>query len=107
VGPLPVDSLRWDVLIQTDDHYRYGTWSWWNRRLELHERRLPLPYDSELWRAASSDPSIAGFVDWARYPWIETEPVEGGTRVHILDARYTRTRQSGFGSESVIVPAQR
>lgn len=103
VGPLPVDSLSWDVLIQTEDHYRFGTWSWWTRELALTETKLPLAYDSEYWEAASTDPSIAGFVEWVRHPWIETEPVEGGTRVHILDARYTRSRQEGFGAESVIV----
>ncbi len=104
VGPLPVDSLRWDVLIRTGTEYRYGTWSWWNRQLVLEEDRLPLPYDSALWMAASSDPSIAGYVDWVRYPWIESERVDGGTRVWILDARYARSRQEGFGSESVVVP---
>ena len=104
VGPLPLDSLGWDVLIQTSDHYRFGTWSWRNRELELTETRLPLPYDSELWKAASADPAIAGFIDWVRYPWLDTERVDGGTRVYVLDARYTRSRQEGFGSASVIVP---
>lgn len=103
VGPLPVDSLSWDVLIQTDDHYRYGTWSWWDRSLSLSDRRLPVAQQSELWEPASRDPAIAGFVSWVRYPWIDTEGVEGGTRVYILDARYTRTRREGFGGESVVV----
>lgn len=103
VGPLPVDSLSWDVLIQTGDHYRYGTWSWWDRSLELSDRRLPVAQQSELWDPASRDPAIAGFISWVRYPWIDVEQVEGGTRVYILDARYTRTRREGFGGESVVV----
>ena len=103
VGPLPVDSLGWDVLAVAPDHYRFGTWSWWTRKLELSERKLPKPPENPLWSVASTDPSIEGFMTWVRYPWIETEEVEGGTRVWILDARYTREREAGFGGASVVV----
>lgn len=103
VGPLPVDSMRWDVLAVTPGDYRYGTWSWWTRELELEDRALPRPFGSPLWEEVSHDPSIKGFMAWVRYPWIETVEVDSGVRVWILDARYARTRRPGFGGASVVV----
>ena len=104
VSPLPVDSLDWDVLAVSGDHYRYGGWSWWRRELTLSEARLPRPRrDSELWNIASGDPAIAGFMTWVRYPWIETQRTDDGLRIFVLDARYARERRAGFGAASVFI----
>ena len=104
VGPLPVDSLGWDVLAESGDHYRYGEWSWWRRELTLSEARLPRPpLDSELWKIASGDPAIAGFMTWVRYPWIDTQQTDDGVRIFVLDARYARERRPGFGAASVFI----
>lgn len=98
VSPLPLDPLRWDVVLQQPDGYRSGRYSWLEGELRLRPGRIPLPVDSPEWIAARSDPSVRGFVGWARFPWYEIERLPDETRVHIYDARYMTVRGTqGFG----------
>ena len=59
---------------------------------------------------ALADPTIAGFVGWARFPYAEIErAADGSARVWILDARYVRTPPAlgarSFGAARVEVPS--
>ena len=96
-SPRPIDPTTWDIVAQLDDHYRYGRYTWADRKLTLAADRLPLPADTPEWRAAKSDPSVRGFMNWVRFPWYYVEKSGGVTRVHIMDARYAQRRMQGFG----------
>ena len=105
VGPHPMDPMRWDVVAQTGDVYRYGRYNWRNTpRLSLSDDRIPVARPSPEWEAAKRDPSVRGFVTWMRFPWYEIEQTTEGTRVHIGDARYAVRRGRTFGDTSVLIP---
>jgi inner membrane protein len=104
-APHPINPLRWDIVAETGDVYRYGRYTWNDRRLTLDPLALPVAKDSPEWRAARADPSIRGFVAWVRFPWYEVERRGSGTIVHVHDARYAVRRGpgGGFGGESVVI----
>lgn len=109
VGPVPVTPFEREVVWSTPGQVHYGTFRWlphpvfedpgWSR-----PRRL----DEPVVRAALTDPCIAGFAHWARFPFAaEIEPTPDGDVVHLLDARYARTLGARFGEASVLVQATR
>ena len=106
-APHPINPLRWEVVAEVGDHYRYGRYTWWDRTLWLDEHRIPVARSSPAWDAARADPSVRGFITWARFPWYEVFPDPRGTRVEIHDARYAVRRRpgGGFGGVTVIVPS--
>lgn len=103
VSPHPIDPLRWDVVAETQNGYRYGRYHWLNGGLSLAPDVLPLPADTPEWRAARRDPSARGFMTWARFPWYEIERTSTATRVLIHDARYAVRRRPGGGFGGVVV----
>jgi inner membrane protein len=103
VAPHPINPLRWDVVAQIGDQYRYGRWV--NGTLTLAAERIPLPKPSAEWDAARRHPSVRGFITWARFPWYEIERDNGETRVLLHDARYlVRAGRRGFGGAEVVIP---
>jgi inner membrane protein len=105
VGPVPVTPLVRDVVVQTPEGYYYGRAHLWPAfELELAPEPLPLLDDSPIVRAATASPRIRGFMNWARFPFAEVEEGASSYTVYLSDARYTRTRGSGFGSARVEIP---
>ena len=96
-APHPIDPLRWDVVAQTPNGYRFGRFHWRNGGLSLAPQVLPLPQDTPEWRAARVHPSARGFVTWMRFPWYEIDQRADGTYVLIHDARYAVRRRAGGG----------
>ncbi|MDX1382411.1 MAG: metal-dependent hydrolase [Thermoanaerobaculia bacterium] len=106
VGPLPLTPLRRDVVLATRDEIRVGHFDWLGRpRVVFDEWRASPAGANEVERRALADPCIRGFVNWARFPYAETQAEDGDVRVDLIDARYSRMARSGFGSASVVVPA--
>lgn len=103
VGPLPITPLMHAVVVDTGSRYRVGSYNWFGEpRLRLDRRPVDKPPWTEVVAAAFRAPCLKGMVSWVRYPWVEIEPTEdGGHIVHLMDARYTRTRTSSFGGGSV------
>jgi len=107
VAPVPVTPLVRDVVVQTPEGYWHGRLKLWPElELELSPALLPRIDDSPIVRAATDSPSVRGFMNWVRFPFAEVEESATGYTVYLSDARYTRTRGSGFGSARVVVPRQ-
>lgn len=104
VGPRPMNPLEWDVLILENGNYEFGNVEWPDGTLRLSPQRLRAleasPWQDEAVRA----PEIAGYMSWVRFPWVVAKPGPAGARVHVMDARYTRSVTSGFGGASFLVP---
>ena len=105
VAPHPLDPTRWDFVAQTGDVYRFGRYSWRDRRVVVAADRLPVARPSQEWEEARRHPSIRGFMTWVRFPWYEVERTPKGRRVLIHDARYAvRRRAGGWGGVEVTLP---
>jgi len=105
VGPLPANPLRRDVVAVTPDGYRLGVYDWLEQpRFRLLDRTLPRLEPSPPVTAALGAACVRGMVVWMRFPTAEVEErPDGGYDVHLLDVRYARRRDGGFGSDSVRV----
>jgi inner membrane protein len=114
VGPMPVDPFEREVVVEGVDGYRFGAVRFApTPRFELFpgqepRRRRPSGSAEPVALAALADPSIRGFVGWARFPFVEVERrPDGAARVWVLDARYTRAPPAGgrgFGAAFVDGP---
>jgi inner membrane protein len=105
VGPVPLVPFVRDVVVETPEVYRYGTLEILPRpRLELDRRAISKPAPTRIVTQALQSPQISGFMNWARFPFVEIDANETNTIVHILDARYTRERTAGFGAATVVLP---
>ena len=113
VGPLPGTPWTRDVVVELQDHYRIGRFSWFaERRLELRPESIAKPTSGtvdtgNLVTTALTDPSIAGFMNWVRFPYVELQQRDDGVEVFVIDARYLRRRPRGpqdFGGVSVVLP---
>jgi inner membrane protein len=104
-GPVPLTPFTRDVLVETPDAYRYGSLEMWPpSRLELEPRVIPRPAEIPVVTRALQSPAIQGFMNWARFPFVELEENENDVTVYVLDARYTRERTRGFGAAKVVLP---
>ena len=114
VGPLPATPWTRDVVVELADSYRVGRFSWLARpRLRLDESAIDKPGDgasppSNFVARALEDPSIEGFMNWVRFPYVEVVREGNEVEVFVIDARYLRRQPRGpqdFGATSVRVPA--
>jgi hypothetical protein len=104
-SPHPIDPLHWDVVAEVGAVYRYGSFDWRDRLLRLETHQIAVAQASPLWNIARKDPSVQGFMNWARFPWYEIRETDEGTFVHIMDARRARRITTGFGGVVVRVDA--
>ena len=105
VGPTPTNPLVWDVVVEMDTSYRFGRFDWLDgRSLTLSESELPALRSSYIWPEVERSGQLEGFLSWIRFPWYEIEQRGDERLVHIMDARYRRTRASGFGGGTVRLP---
>jgi inner membrane protein len=104
VAPVAVDPRLRDVVVELADGYLFGRYSLASGELALEPALEPgLPATPEV-RAALADPSVRGFVGWARFPFARVEPAGELVRVHLIDGRYARAVPASgrrFGTATV------
>ena len=108
-APHPINPLRWDVVAEAGDVYRYGRYTWSDRTLRLDAHRIPVAKPSPEWAAAHDHEEIRGFLNWNRFPWYEVRRDARGTVIEIHDARSAPRRAPGqpfVGREVVIARPQ-
>jgi inner membrane protein len=105
VGPLPLTAARREVVASTSTEIRYGRFRWLGTpRFEWSGWARPRPPRTPVIEAAMRDPSIRGFLGWARFLYVEVDERPQAWEVHFMDARYTLARNARFGSAVVSVP---
>ena len=101
VGPLPVNPLAWEYVVESEGRIRHGRVSWLHGSvLEPSGFDRPSARVSDLWQQLAASGQSPGFFVWARFPWMERE----GDRIYLMDARYARQRTTGFGGTVVRSP---
>lgn len=99
VGPVPIDPLTKEIIVDAGDRYVTGTFGWWPRRVRFEPEAIPKNDDAPPVHLARQDPRIRAILVWARFPYYQLASVPDGTRVTVQDARYgTRV-----GSATVVV----
>ena len=89
VGPMPVNPLGKVVIIDAGDSYERGTFAWGPTRVRFDPRRVPKNDRHPAARAATeTSADFRALLVWARFPYFELTPVEGGTRVTLADMRF-------------------
>lgn len=105
-GPVAAEPTRRDVLVLGDESYRPAALEV-GGALELAPSAIVVGRDDPRVTAALAAPCVQGMVGWLRYPWFVVEEVaNGGSRVHLLDARYARSVRGGFGMSTAHLDAE-
>lgn len=102
IGPTAINPLRRDVIVRSGDRYIFGIFDWASQpRFRVTDDTVRLPAASPQVAAALAAPCMRGMVGWMRYPIVEVDDTTEGFDVHLLDARYARHRNQGFGATRV------
>jgi inner membrane protein len=100
VGPMPMNPLRWQVVAQgaggylVGEHHLDGGGTLWSAPVERGPAAAAI---EEAW----SEPSVAGFARWVRFPFHRVLHEERGPVAYLLDARYTTEPTTVFGGVRV------
>jgi inner membrane protein len=101
VGPVPANPLRKTLIVDSGEHYERGSFAWWPSRIRFDGRAVPRRADEPAAaRARGQSADIRAVLVWARFPYYELDPVDGGTRVTLRDMRFG----ARLGSVSAVVP---
>ena len=105
VGPVPVNSLRREVMVDAGDRYLFGTLVWgpWPR-ITLGDEPMPTQADTPAARAAAATAEGARFLRWARFPYYRFRSVGDELEVFIGDARYNETAGRSWAAVTVRIP---
>jgi len=110
VGPVAGNPLRWEVVAQTRDGYRWGRWRWLESPgLAMSAERVAKPPATPIVQEALASPSVRGTMGWMRFPYVHVEPDPSGPDrwvVRIIDLRYARRPRDGFAVAKVVVDAK-
>jgi inner membrane protein len=108
-SPVPLDPTRRLIVAQVPEGYRTGEVRLGRRPAWRATREDPVPlgpWGSGVVHRAMDTREGRQFLEWARFPYVETERVSGATLVHFIDARYADRPGAGFGALTVSVPSQ-
>ena len=107
VGPVPANPLSWEFVVEQGGSLHHGHISWLgDRSLQFTDFDRPDANSSKLWSEVQDSGQSRGFLSWVRFPWMELAHGQTESRVHIMDARYARTRTQGFGGTVINLPAE-
>jgi hypothetical protein len=104
-GPTPADPLAWDIVVDTGEAFRWGRYDWRYGSLVMSRAELPAAKAHSVWPEVLESGQAPGFLRWVRFPWLEIEADGTHRRVYLMDARYTRSRATGFGGTLIELPA--
>jgi inner membrane protein len=93
VAPMPANPLAWDVVFVSGGSLRSATWDWRRSDFAPSDFERTWAPSTPLWAEILEAGEPAGFLGWARFPWVERD----GEAIYLMDARYTRERTTGFG----------
>lgn len=99
VGPVPLDPLEKEIIVDAGDRYIIGQIGWWPRQVRFEREPIMKNDRGPSVARAREDPHVRAVLVWARFPYYLTVPTPTGVRVTLEDARYGPR----LGSASVTV----
>jgi len=100
VGPVPISPFTREVIIDAGTHYERGTFSW-PSSVTFNRAQIPKNDNRPEVASARSARNVRALLVWSRFPFWTLEPVEGGTRVTLGDARFM-DRVGMFSASTVV-----
>jgi inner membrane protein len=88
VGPLPANPLGKAIIVDEGTSYWRGTFRWLPLRVEFDEPAVPKNDQHPAVARARDEPHFRALLVWARFPYYEVTPIDGGTRVTLRDMRF-------------------
>ncbi|WP_157981812.1 metal-dependent hydrolase [Aliidiomarina soli] len=89
VGPVAINPLRGNVIVQSEDAYFLGQWNWLGSpRLKLERSALPSLMQDPRTQSAAETTEAQNFLSWSRYPYARVEVGDDGYTVHFYDVRF-------------------
>ncbi|MBI2681962.1 MAG: metal-dependent hydrolase [Acidobacteriales bacterium] len=112
-NPYPLDPFRWHGVVETENAFVIVTVNTWKEEVDPQRDAVYRNMREETPMAHAAKQSRLGqiYLDWARHPYIETEPLpdERGWVVYFNDLRYAypgRSNRCGFPVMSVELDKQ-
>ena len=96
VGPVPVNPIRKNIIIDAGDHYVTGRFDWFPRRVIFDPERIEKNADQPAVAVARTDAKVAGILVWSRFPFWTVSPVGSEFEVTLRDVRFAGMDRGGF-----------
>jgi hypothetical protein len=101
VGPRPLTPLTRDVVVDADDRYEVGIFSWRTRQVVWEPQALPKNDRLPGVAAVRDERAIREFLVWSRFPLWQVERESNLSRVVVRDMRFMAGGRR-FAAEAVI-----
>ena len=102
VGPIALTPFRRVFIVDADDRYETGVFTWWPTALRFDPEAMPKnDRDPAVAAARAQSRAIQEFLVWSRFPFWTIEPVDGGTRVTVADMRFVAAGRQ-FSASTVV-----
>lgn len=88
VGPVPVNPLQKQIIVDAGDHYETGSLHWWPRFVRFDPAVVAKNTDEPAAAEAREEPDVRAVLIWARFPYYVTSVSGGGTVVTLRDMRF-------------------
>jgi inner membrane protein len=108
-APVPVNPLRRQIVAATpgDSAYRFADLAWTpGMEIDIGDVSIPSALDSPAAVAARRTARGAGFLQWARFPFVTREGRGPDATIWIGDARYTVDPQRSWAAVRVDAPPE-
>jgi inner membrane protein len=103
-SPVLMRPLERRLVLEYEDVYRVGKVDLFPAlSVEIEDLAIAKGDPRDLARAAATGDGRV-FLRWARFPFSESESVHNSRVIRVMDARYVREWEDGFGAIEVIVP---
>ena len=100
VGPVPVNPLQKQIIVDAGDHYERGSLHWWPRFVRFDVAVVAKNERGPEVARAREHPWVKAVLVWARFPCYAVERSAPGVRVTLRDLRFG----DRIGLVSVTVP---
>ncbi|HEX6259989.1 MAG TPA: metal-dependent hydrolase [Woeseiaceae bacterium] len=104
-SPVLLRPLERRLVVEYDSEYRVGRVSLSPLSVEIESERILKGDPRDLARAAAS-PEGQVFLHWARFPFSESASIDGKRVIRVMDARYVREWEEGFGALEIVTASE-
>lgn len=88
VGPVPINPLQKQIIVDAGDHYETGSLRWWPRRVRFDPAVVPKNDRAPEVARAREHPWMRAVLVWARFPCYTVEHSAHAVRVVLRDLRF-------------------